>query len=196
MIVCPWWLEPSYTTAATLNGEAPVANASVLWNENAIGSPLSPVNWIEEPAVDNALSAVPMETEPPPPPPSTFTITEARLVTSYVLLVVIVCEPDTSSLADTVTAVPVFVLPVMYPVVLVTEGVTLILWLLTVPFVAVGVPAVPDGIAFIWTLDKPSYPVSGVIVCEDVVGFIFVLACKLLPPPLTLTTTLAKLVTS
>ena len=40
-----------------------------------------------------------------------------------------------------------------------------------------GVVADPLGIALICTLDKPSYPASGVIVCEDVVGLMFVLAC-------------------
>jgi hypothetical protein len=51
--------------------------------------------------------------------------------------------PLTSSDADTVTGVPVFVPPVMYPVVFVTDGVTETELLDTVPFVAVGVPAVP-----------------------------------------------------
>ena len=58
-------------------------------------------------------------------------------------LAVFVSLPDTSSDADTVTAVPVFVPPVIYPVVLVTDGVTVTEWLETVPLVAVGVPAVP-----------------------------------------------------
>ena len=53
--------------------------------------------------------------------------------------------PLTSSLADTVTAVPVSVPPLMYPVTFVTLGVTVTELLLTVPFVAVGVPAVPDA---------------------------------------------------
>ena len=52
--------------------------------------------------------------------------------------------PLTRSDADTVTAVPVFVPPLMYPVVLVTEGVTVTEWFVTAPFVAVGVPALPD----------------------------------------------------
>ena len=47
--------------------------------------------------------------------------------------------------ALTVTAVPVFVEPVIHPVVLVTLGVTLTEWLDTVPLVADGVPAVPLG---------------------------------------------------
>ena len=51
--------------------------------------------------------------------------------------------PLTNSLADTDTAVPLIVPPVIYPVVLVTDGVTDTEWLDTVPFVAVGVPAVP-----------------------------------------------------
>ena len=55
----------------------------------------------------------------------------------------IVFVPLTNSDALTVTAVPVFVPPVMYPVVLVTDGVTLTLWFVTVPLVAVGVPVDP-----------------------------------------------------
>ena len=51
--------------------------------------------------------------------------------------------PDTSSEADTVTAVPDIVPLLMYPAVFVTLGVTDTLLLDTVPFVAVGVPAVP-----------------------------------------------------
>ena len=46
-------------------------------------------------------------------PPLTFTTNEARFVTSYVPFAVLVSLPETSSLADTVTAVPVLVLPVM-----------------------------------------------------------------------------------
>jgi len=53
--------------------------------------------------------------------------------------------PLANSEAVTVTAVPVLVLPVIHPVVLVTDGVTDTEWLLTVPLVAEGVPAVPDG---------------------------------------------------
>ena len=51
--------------------------------------------------------------------------------------------PLTSSEADTETAVPVLVEPVIYPAVFVTDGVTETELLLTVPFVAVGVPSVP-----------------------------------------------------
>lgn len=58
-----------------------------------------------------------------PPPPDTLTTSSARLVTSYVPFSVLVSLPDTSSEADTVTAVPVLVLPVMYPEVFVTLGV-------------------------------------------------------------------------
>ena len=50
--------------------------------------------------------------------------------------------PLTNSEALTVTAVLVFVPPVIYPVVFVTDGVTDTAWLLTVPLLAVGVPAV------------------------------------------------------
>ena len=46
-------------------------------------------------------------------PPLTLTIRLARFVTSYVPFSVLVSLPLTSSLADTVTAVPVLVLPVM-----------------------------------------------------------------------------------
>ena len=79
---------------------------------------------------------------------STRTTTSARFVTSYVLLAVSVCEPLTSSEAVTVTAVPFIVPPFMYPVVLVTFGVTVTEWFVTVPFVAVGVPADPDVTAY------------------------------------------------
>ena len=82
---------------------------------------------------------------PVDPPPLTLTTTDARLVTSYVSLVVMVCDPETSSDAATLTAVPFIVDPVMNPVVLVTLGVTDIEWFDTDPFVAVGVPAVPLG---------------------------------------------------
>ena len=41
--------------------------------------------------------------------------------------------------------IPVFVEPVINPVVFVTDGVTLIEWLDTVPLLALGGPAVPDG---------------------------------------------------
>ena len=58
-------------------------------------------------------------------------------------LLEIVSVPLTSSDADTDTAVPVFVPPLIYPAVFVTDGVTDIEWLDTVPFVAVGVPSVP-----------------------------------------------------
>lgn len=75
--------------------------------------------------------------------PETLTTNSARFVTSYVPFAVLVSLPLTSSLALTVTAVPVFVEPVIHPVVLVTDGVTETEWLLTVPFVADGVPAVP-----------------------------------------------------
>ena len=68
--------------------------------------------------------------------------------------------------------------------VFVTDGVTETEWLLTVPFVAVGVPAVPDGMAFICTELNPSYPASAVIVWLDVVGAMFVFACRLGLPPL------------
>ena len=44
--------------------------------------------------------------------------------------------------------------PVIYPVLLVTLGVTVTAWLLTLPFVAVGVPAAPVGIAA--TVTAPS----------------------------------------
>ena len=50
-----------------------------------------------------------------------------------------VCEPLTSSEADTVTAVPFADPAVMYPAVLVTEGVTVTEWLDTVPLVAEAV---------------------------------------------------------
>jgi hypothetical protein len=53
------------------------------------------------------------------------------------------CEPLTSSDADTVTAVPLCVPPLMYPAELVTDGVTVRAWLLTADLVAVGVPSVP-----------------------------------------------------
>ena len=64
-------------------------------------------------------------------------------MTSFVPLDVIGSVPETNSDALTDTAVPVFVPPVMYPVVLVTEGVTETEWFETEPFDAVGVPAVP-----------------------------------------------------
>jgi hypothetical protein len=51
--------------------------------------------------------------------------------------------PLTSSDADTVTAVPVFDPPLIYPATFVTLGVTETEWLDTVPFVATGVPSVP-----------------------------------------------------
>ena len=70
---------------------------------------------------------------------SRATTKEARLVTSYVPFAVLVSDPDTNSLALTVTAVPLDDPAVMYPAVLVTDGVTLIEWLLTVPFVAEAV---------------------------------------------------------
>ena len=63
----------------------------------------------------------------------------------FVPFAVISLLPLTSSLAETETAVPVFVPPVIYPVVFVTDGVTETEWLLTVPLVAVGVPAVPEA---------------------------------------------------
>ena len=47
------------------------------------------------------------------PPPGTATVTEARFVTSCVPFEAIVSLPLTSSDALTVTAVPVFVLPVI-----------------------------------------------------------------------------------
>jgi hypothetical protein len=58
-------------------------------------------------------------------PPLTLTTSDARFVTSYVPFAVLVSLPLTSSLADTDTAVPVLVDPVIYPVVFVTDGVTL-----------------------------------------------------------------------
>ena len=64
-------------------------------------------------------------------------------MTSVLPLDVIDFVPLTSSLALTVTAVPVFVLPLMYPALFVTLGVTDTELLLTVPFDAVGVPSVP-----------------------------------------------------
>ena len=66
-------------------------------------------------------------------------------MTSFVPELVTLYVPETSSDADTVTAVPVLVPPSIYPVVFVTDGVTDTELLLTVPLVAVGVPAVPDA---------------------------------------------------
>ena len=62
---------------------------------------------------------------------------------SLVPLEVIESVPLQTSLADTDTAVPVLVPPLIYPAVFVTDGVTEIAWLLTAPFDAVGVPSVP-----------------------------------------------------
>ena len=72
---------------------------------------------------------------------------------------------------------PVMVLPVIYPVVFVTDGVTVTLWFNTVPLLAVGVPAVPVGIALIVTLPVIYFPcvasdcelVVGVTVCPAIV---------------------------
>ena len=73
--------------------------------------------------------------------------------------------------------------PEIYPALFVTLGVTETLWLDTVPFVAVGVPAVPDGIALtvISTSSMPSYPTDAVIVSVycDVDGvYVFAMVCN------------------
>ena len=44
------------------------------------------------------------------------------------------------------------------------------------PLIVAGAVALPLGMALICTLDSASYPLSGVIVCEDVVGLMFVFA--------------------
>jgi hypothetical protein len=54
---------------------------------------------------------------------SISTVTLARLVTFTVPFALMVWLPLTNSLADTDTAVPFFVPPVIYPVEFVTEGV-------------------------------------------------------------------------
>ena len=59
-----------------------------------------------------------------PIPLGTSITISARLVTSYVPFYVFVSLPLANSLADTVTAVPLFVPPEIYPAVLVTDGVT------------------------------------------------------------------------
>ena len=60
---------------------------------------------------------------------------------------VFVSEPDTSSEAETVTAVPLDVPAVTYPAVRVTDGVTVTEWFETVPLVAdaVAPPAATDA---------------------------------------------------
>ena len=44
--------------------------------------------------------------------------------------------------------------------------------------VVAGVVADPLGMALICTLERPSYPSSGLMVCDDVVGVMLVFACK------------------
>ena len=73
-------------------------------------------------------------------------LADAYVVTSLVPELVTDSVPLTSSLAETVTAEPVFVPPLIHPVEFVTDGVTDTVWFETVPFVADGVPAVPSGI--------------------------------------------------